>query len=247
MNTPSISIITLTYNSSKTISRCVRSLEVQTDQNFEHIVKDNQSTDNTLELVVSNKLQTQNIISQPDTGIYDGLNQAIAMATNDVIGILHSDDIFMHETIATVRQFFANNPSVSILCGAMVFTNDKTTHLIKPSLRNIRNRMTVNHTAMFVRKKIYQKKKYDTAYQIASDYKFILDCYQENINVALIDDVLTIMYSGGKSADSNTSINEVYQIQKELGNRINAQKNMILNKGRRLIKNMDLNSKGLKP
>lgn len=91
-----ISIITATYNSEKTIADTIKSLESQTYNNIEYIIIDGASRDNTLDLIRNNSQRISKIISEPDSGIYDALNKGIMHSTGDVIGFLHSDDIFAY-------------------------------------------------------------------------------------------------------------------------------------------------------
>ena len=70
-----ISIVTLTNNSDKNIQRCIDSIKNQTYKNVEHIIIDNLSTDNTIQIAKSNTDYNQKFISENDKGIYDGWNR----------------------------------------------------------------------------------------------------------------------------------------------------------------------------
>ncbi len=91
-----VSIITATYNSEKTIKDTVLSLQSQDYPNIEFIIIDGASKDNTLAVAQENCTRITKIISEPDRGIYDALNKGILNATGDIIGFLHSDDIFSY-------------------------------------------------------------------------------------------------------------------------------------------------------
>ena len=91
-----ISIITATYNSAETIVDTIRSVESQTYKDIEYIVIDGASKDNTLELVKKHCSRVALIKSEPDLGIYDALNKGISLATGDMIGFLHSDDMLAY-------------------------------------------------------------------------------------------------------------------------------------------------------
>lgn len=92
-----ISIITATWNSGATLRDTMESVLSQDYTDFEHLIIDGGSTDNTLDIVreleprYSGKLKW---ISERDRGIYDAMNKGIMMATGDVIGILNSDDFY---------------------------------------------------------------------------------------------------------------------------------------------------------
>ena len=92
-----MTLITATYNSEKSIKDCLQSVASQTYKNIEHIIIDGSSTDKTMELVKAAPSVTK-YISEPDDGIYDAFNKGIKMAIGDVIGFLHSDDMFAYKT-----------------------------------------------------------------------------------------------------------------------------------------------------
>lgn len=91
-----VSIITATYNSAKTISDTLESLNAQTYPDIEYIIIDGGSKDNTLSLIKSSCSRVSVVVSEPDKGIYDALNKGILSATGDIIGFLHSDDFFAY-------------------------------------------------------------------------------------------------------------------------------------------------------
>ncbi|MCX6208491.1 MAG: glycosyltransferase, partial [Bacteroidetes bacterium] len=86
-----ISIITITYNSSKTLTTTLESVAAQDYPNIEHIIVDGLSKDNTIEIVKQFPHVAQ-WVSEKDKGLYDALNKGIQMATGDVVGLIHSDD-----------------------------------------------------------------------------------------------------------------------------------------------------------
>ena len=105
-----ISLITVSFNAQKSISRCIESVIGQTFKNFEYIIIDGASTDNTLNIVRSYTNNIAHLVSEPDKGIYDAINKGIRMATGDVVGVLHADDFFTDEhVLASIAEAFINN------------------------------------------------------------------------------------------------------------------------------------------
>lgn len=97
-----ISIITVTYNSSKTLKDTIESVLKQTYTNYEHIIVDGLSKDNTMQIVKEYEKKYDGklkYITEKDSGLYDAMNKGIKMATGDIIGILNSDDIYAHENV----------------------------------------------------------------------------------------------------------------------------------------------------
>ena len=94
-----ISIITVCYNSSKTIGDTIKSVNNQTYPNIEHIFVDGLSSDDTINIINSNAKRNPIVISDSDNGLYDAMNKGILLATGDIIGILNSDDIYANKNV----------------------------------------------------------------------------------------------------------------------------------------------------
>lgn len=101
-----VSIITVALNSAKYIEDCIQSVLSQTYNNIEYIVVDGGSTDGTAEIIKQYEDRISRWISEPDKGIYDAMNKGIALATGDIIGILHSDDLYIDEHVMVPRTSF---------------------------------------------------------------------------------------------------------------------------------------------
>ena len=102
------SIITVCYNSEKTIRRTIESVLNQTCQDYEYIIVDGKSTDKTLDIVkeyearFADKLK---YISEPDTGIYNAMNKGIALSDGSIIGIVNSDDWLQPDALEIVKGY----------------------------------------------------------------------------------------------------------------------------------------------
>ena len=108
-----ISIITVVYNSEKTIEQTIQSVLSQSYKNIEYIIVDALSTDDTINIIHKYKNRIAHIISEPDNGFYDGLNKGIRIASGEVIGILNADDRFATDNIvATIAAEMTKNPNL---------------------------------------------------------------------------------------------------------------------------------------
>ena len=122
-----ISIITATYNSGKTVGDTLRSVLAQTYHDYELLVVDGASKDNTLEVV--KKMEPlfegrMRYISEPDKGIYDAMNKGIRMATGDIIGILNSDDFYTSDDALACIAWVLENEKVDAVYGDIHYVND---------------------------------------------------------------------------------------------------------------------------
>ena len=106
-----ISIITVCYNSAKTIEKTFDSVASQTYKDIEYIVVDGGSKDETLNIIERYQSTITKYISEKDNGLYDAMNKGIKMATGDYIGIINSDDtLYSSDVIERVVDFLKQNP-----------------------------------------------------------------------------------------------------------------------------------------
>lgn len=94
---PRISIVTTCYNASSTIKDTIKSVQMQTYKNYEHLIIDGASTDGTADIARQLADDHTLIISEKDCGIYDGMNKGVKMASGDVVGMLNADDMYYDE------------------------------------------------------------------------------------------------------------------------------------------------------
>jgi glycosyltransferase len=176
-----ISVITAVSNSAESITATVISVINQKYTNYEHIIIDNKSTDQTLSLVkkayseakIDSKLK---IISEKDEGISDAFNKGIRNASGDVILILNSDDALYNEGIfVDVAEIFKDK-GVGFVHGDMVFIDPVYgTNTRRPLLCPVSNTMPLNHPGMFIRKSLYEQVGlYDNSYKFAMDYELVI-------------------------------------------------------------------------
>ncbi|EPI9236201.1 glycosyltransferase, partial [Yersinia enterocolitica] len=116
-----VSIITATYNSAATITDTLLSLNNQSYLDIEYIIIDGASTDDTLTIINQHSRNVSTVISEPDKGIYDALNKGISVATGDVIGFLHSDDIFASPNVITDVVDIFNNTMCDAVYGDLEY------------------------------------------------------------------------------------------------------------------------------
>jgi glycosyltransferase involved in cell wall biosynthesis len=110
-----ISIVTPTYNSANYVRDTLESIHSQSYKNFEHIVADGLSKDNTTEIVKS--YTAIRLVSEKDRGQSDALNKGFRMATGDILAWQNADDLYCEGAFQKVIDFFQANPTVDIVYG----------------------------------------------------------------------------------------------------------------------------------
>lgn len=209
-----ISIITATYNSGATVRDTIESIFCQSFQNWELIIKDGGSKDNTLEVCreyVEKSNGRLRIISSPDKGIYDAMNQGIKAATGDIVGLLNSDDFYhRNDILQIVEDCFEANSDIDAVYGDVRFVNpsdlDKTVRYyssagFKPT--KFRWGWMPAHPTFFTFKSNYDKYGYyKTDYFIAADYELLIRfLYKYKLTTKYIPVDFLKMRTGGRSTN----------------------------------------------
>ena len=201
-----ISIITITYNSAKTIQRALESVQSQTYQDIEHIIVDGASKDGTRELIEAYAKKHTNVrwISEPDKGIYNALNKGIHLATGDVIGFVHSDDIlYAPDSISHIAEAFAQQ-DIQVVYGDLQYVREgKVTRRWRSNDFNpasLKYGWMCPHPTMYVRREVYQQVgDYDEWFSISADYDMILRIFKSGFKSKYLPEVLVSMEVGGAS------------------------------------------------
>ena len=212
-----VSIITATYNSSETIVDTLKSLEQQSYPDIEYIIIDGASKDNTLEVVRDNCSRVSKIISEPDKGIYDALNKGIQAATGDVLGFLHSDDLFAYpDAVADIVATLEKNQSQAAYADLAYVSKEDTDKMVRlwNSGAYQRNKMLSGwmppHPTFYMKRELYLSLgQFDLGFKIAADYDSLLRYLWSNkVSMSYLPKVLIKMRVGGAS---NRSLSNIYK------------------------------------
>jgi glycosyltransferase involved in cell wall biosynthesis len=247
-----ISIVTPTFNSEATILINVNSILNQTYSNFEHILIDNESSDNTLNLAkkeyrLRNSTEKLRIIREKDKGIAEAFNKGIEASSGEIIAILNSDDQYYGESVLEKVTNCFKDKNVLFVHGKIYFEDPLYgSNIRKPLLCPITSAMPYNHPTMFFQKLVYEKYGlYDIDYKHAMDYEFICRLTASFGDLSAISkyiegEPLVIMNAGG--ASWKNEIETIKENRKALVNygywNFNARKNYILKISRTRLKSL---------
>lgn len=172
-----ISIITVCFNSSKTIRRTFESVLRQSYSNIEYVVVDGQSSDGTTDIIREYEPLFQGKmkwISEKDKGIYDAMNKGICMASGELIGIINSDDYYEDNAVEIMATAMTKE-KYQILYGETRIWRDGQVESVGLLTHTfLRDRM-IYHPACFVSRAIYKDfGGFDMQYPSVADYDFML-------------------------------------------------------------------------
>lgn len=229
-----ISIVTVTYNSSKTLKDTIESVLSQNYYDLEYIIADGLSNDNTVNIIKEYEPKFNGRLkwfSEKDKGMYDAMNKGIRMATGDIVGIINSDDFF-HRTdiISKVAEAFESNKKLDAVYGDVRFVNannlEKTVRYY--SSKNFapwrfRFGFMPAHPSFYTYKCNFEKYGYyQYDYHIAADYELLTRfLYKYKLNAKYLPLDFMKMRTGGRSTanwKSNIILNrEIVRACKENG------------------------------
>jgi len=216
-----ISIITVCYNSADTIADTIASVASQQYKDKEHIIVDGASRDSTMDIVKSAGSITR-YISEPDKGIYDGMNKGLKLATGDVIGLLNADDFYADDTVLTQVAEAFKKPNIQACFANLVYVDQHDTSRVvrywksRPYQQGLfKSGWMPAHPTFFVRKEVYEQYGlFDLSYKIAADFELLFRFIeQKNITTAYIDNVLVHMRTGGTT---NKNLKNIWVQNKEI-------------------------------
>ena len=208
------SIITVSYNSEKTIERTIKSVLNQSFQSFEYIIVDGASRDETMSIVKTYEekfMGRMHYVSEPDKGIYDAMNKGIQMAHGEIVGIVNSDDWLDENALEVVYKITRKviDYKTSVYTGDIrYYYIDGTTQVIHYSQKDLdyyakRYRLGINHPATFVPLKLYQDYGiFDINIRLQADSDFVDRLYHKGVPFVFIDSVLSNQSDGGASTNS---------------------------------------------
>lgn len=238
-----VSIITICYNRSQTISNCIQSVLQQDYPHIEYIVIDGNSKDGTAGIVQSYGNKIAHFISEPDKGMYDAINKGFALATGDIVGLMHSDDVFYDTTvISKIVKGFNNNPNIDAIYGNGIYvTNDEKEKLVRNRIggeydyERLKKGWLPLHPTVYIKKNTIDKYgNYDLNFKIASDTEFLLRyLFKHKINVIYLNTYVVKMRMGGLSTNYKRALEvlledyKIYKFHKLSGVRVVFQKKIL--------------------
>lgn len=197
---PVFSIITVTYNASSVIMPTLESVLSQTYTNYEYILVDGGSTDDTVALAKSSGMDFAHIVSEPDNGIYDAMNKGMALARGEYLCFLNAGDSFYSPaTLQAIVDAIAGEVELPDVLYGETAEVDAERNFVrmrrlkapeKLTWRSFRNGMLVCHQAFYARREIAPM--YDLGYRFSSDVDWCIKVMKRagkmvNVNAVVVN------------------------------------------------------------
>jgi glycosyltransferase involved in cell wall biosynthesis len=177
-----VSIITVCFNSSRTIRETIDSVLLQDHRPIQYIIVDGGSTDGTVELVQRYQRGINNFVSEPDGGIYDAMNKGIRLATGDIIGILNSDDSYVDAHVVSDLVTAMRAANADAVFADLVYVDQSDARRVRRYYDSSRWRPSrfrfgwmPAHPTFFIKRKFYERHGlFSLDYRIAADFEMLV-------------------------------------------------------------------------
>lgn len=204
---PLFSIITVTRNDAANLDATMRSVSSQTCRRYEHLIIDGASTDRTLMVVQKYPQELVDFRSEPDKGIYDGMNKGLAIAEGDYVIFLNSGDTFHSEdTLQRIADIIQENDYPGVVYGQTMLVDKERReigprHLTAPehlTLESFADGMVVCHQAFVALRSLTDF--YSRRFHFSADYEWCIRVLQHSRHNILFPGVMIDFLSGGTTA-----------------------------------------------
>lgn len=210
---PLITVVTVCYNSVKMIEQTILSVLGQTYPNIEYIVVDGGSTDGTIDIIKKYEDKISTWISEPDGGVYFGMNKGIAMAHGEWINFMNAGDTFVSS--GTLEECFSQeiySEKIGMLCGDTICSFPWANYLRVGKKRN--GSINFCHQSVFTRTKLLKLHPYDTSYRIIADNVWYEALLNTNYLIKYVP-VRIAIYEGYSGTSARNAVNFYKEVSKK--------------------------------
>lgn len=197
------SIITVNYNNKEGLRKTIESVIHQTYRDFEFLIIDGGSTDGSVDVLKEYDAQIDYWVSEPDGGIYQGMNKGIKKATGEYLNFMNSGDCFYASDILEKVSHY--NSEADFIVGKDYHYNIETNQghaSIQPSRTTMIHFFvaTLDHQSSFIKRELFKDSLYDESHKLVSDWIFFTEkIVKEQKQVQFIPDIICKREEGGLS------------------------------------------------
>ena len=198
-----VSIVTVTFNSEKTLARTIESVLNQTYRNIDYTIMDGCSTDGTVALAESYATAFEEagipftVISEPDDGMYDAINKAVKRSHGVLVGNVNSDDFYEPNAVQTVVAEYVKDP-FDMIYGDLRIIKPSGNTVKKAKLGRFATTRYWNHPTTFITKATYDKEQYKCE-SMYDDCDLMLRLRRKKYKIRTVNEILSNFTFGGMS------------------------------------------------
>jgi len=201
-----ISIVTICFNNVNEIRRTIESVVAQSYKDIEYVVVDGGSSDGTIDIINEYSGKVSNFLSEPDRNMYDAINKGLALASGDVVGLIHAGDrLYDTDTVKKIAaHFVAHDIDVMYGHSVMVGENDIPVRINKsPEYKRslVKRGWMPSHQSIYVKRDtLYKYGLYKLDLHPSADYEFFLRYFYFNrLSIKRLDEYILRFSMGGMS------------------------------------------------
>ena len=193
------SVVTVSFNCAGLITKTIESVLRQDYTSFEYIIIDGGSTDGTADIIKKYQDRLTYWCSEPDGGIYQGMNKGIQHAQCDWIIFMNAGDTFADNQVLSKIASYADKERYDILYGNIFTTKDEVLRLKTASAPCNKQRMYFCHQAAFVKTSVQREMPFDTRFRMSADFYFFKRCYLKGYRFLHVPVTVAVYDSQGVS------------------------------------------------
>ena len=207
MDKVKVTIITVCYNSEKTISDAIESVLNQTYKNIEYLVIDGLSKDSTAEIarkyipIFEEKGMKMKVISEPDQGMYDALNKGARLASGELIGNINSDDWYEPVAVEKMVRLYEQE-NYDFAWADLRIVKPGGDIIKRAHVGRLKTTSGFCHPTMFSKREALMELPY-ACEQMDDDYEMILRAFKKNKKIVTLNEVLANYRIGGMSTQKS--------------------------------------------
>jgi glycosyltransferase involved in cell wall biosynthesis len=210
-----LSIVTVTKNCVGTIGGTLDSVAALKGPGVEYVVVDGVSSDGTLELILQRGLLVDQLLSEPDSGIYNAMNKGVALARGRYVLFINGDDQLLMDGFPTVLETLATGREAIVCATTLVGRPERPTETLMAVPRHLPFFNSVPHPSSFVLRNLLLRQPFREDLRIVSDYDFFLRAYLAGHKFRVLPVVTALHQRGGASGNVIRSQVELEQVRRE--------------------------------
>lgn len=202
---PLITVVTVVFNAAPVLRQALDSVRSQSYDAIEYVVIDGGSTDGTLDLIRRHDGDIDYWISEPDRGIYDAMNKALAVARGDWLLFLGADDELLAPLESIAGEMIDADAvyygDVEIAATGAISGGRFTRYQLMQ--RNI------CHQSIFYPRSVYRSKRYDTRVGMLADHKYNIELWGSGTRFNHLSKVISRFNDAGVSSGNQTQFEAI--------------------------------------